>query len=115
MGAFTTDALPVLSGLARGYAVCDHWFSFGLMTAHSLTWKIYGYSEEPLTRKNFPDTTGAPDANFGTFADFTADAAAGRLPQYSFLEPSWGSSGNSQHPNYDVALACGCPPCWSRR
>src|SRR5271163_1999152 len=30
--------------------------------------------------------------------------AAGTLGAYTFLEPSWGSSGNSQHPNYDVAL-----------
>ena len=27
MGIFTPEMLPVLSGLARGYAVCDHWFS----------------------------------------------------------------------------------------
>lgn len=27
MGAFSPEALPVLSGLARGFAVCDHWFS----------------------------------------------------------------------------------------
>ena len=27
MGVFTPDLLPVLSGLATGYAVCDHWFS----------------------------------------------------------------------------------------
>jgi phospholipase C len=138
MGIFTPEALPVLSGLARGFAVCDHWYSsvptetfpnrafacaatsqghmndgsasytvqsvFGLMTAHNQSWKIYGDDAEPLTRKNFPDTTSAPDANFGEFADFTADAAAGSLPAYSFLEPSWGSSGNSQHPNYDVSL-----------
>src|SRR5579875_1030820 len=114
MGAFTPGALPVLSGLARGFAVCDHWYAsvptetfpnrafacaatsqghmndgsasytvpsiFGLMTQHSQTWKIYGYNAEPLTRKNFPDTTSAPDTNFGKFADFTADAAAGGLP-----------------------------------
>jgi phospholipase C len=138
MGIFTPEALPILSGLARGFAVCDHWYSsvptetfpnrafacaatsqghmndgtasytvqsiFGLMTAHSQSWKIYGYDAEPLTRKNFPDTTSAPDTNFGEFSDFTADAAAGNLPAYSFLEPSWGSSGNSQHPNYDVSL-----------
>ncbi|HEV2372070.1 MAG TPA: alkaline phosphatase family protein [Streptosporangiaceae bacterium] len=138
MGAFTPQALPILSGLARGFAVCDHWFAsvptetfpnrafacaatsqghmndgcssytvrsiFGLLSEHNLAWKIYGYSQEPLTRKNFPDTTSAPDANFGTFATFTADAAAGQLPAYAFLEPSWGSSGNSQHPNYDVSL-----------
>ena len=138
MGIFPPAALPVLSGLAAGFAVCDHWFSsvptetfpnrafacagtsqghmndstssytvqsiFGLMTAHNLSWKIYGYDAEPLTRANYPDTTSAPDSCFGKFADFQADAAAGTLAAYSFLEPSWGSTGNSQHPNYDVAL-----------
>ncbi|HSZ48400.1 MAG TPA: alkaline phosphatase family protein [Streptosporangiaceae bacterium] len=138
MGIFPPEALPVLSGLAKGFAVCDHWYSsvptetfpnrafacagtsqghmndsnssytvrsiFGLMTTNKNTWKIYGYDAEPLTRGNFPDTSGAPDTNFGKFPAFQADAAAGTLAQYSFLEPSWGSSGNSQHPNYDVAL-----------
>jgi phospholipase C len=138
MGMFTPAGLPVLSGLAAGFAVCDYWYSsvptmtfpnrafacaatsqghmndgsasytvqsiFGLMTAHNLSWKIYGYDDEPLTSKNFPDTTSAPESCFGKFADFQSDAAAGTLPQYSFLEPSWGSTGNSQHPNYDVSL-----------
>jgi phospholipase C len=138
MGIFPPAALPVLSGLAKGFAVCDHWYSsvptetfpnrafacaatsqghmndstssytvqsiFGLMTARGLSWKIYGYTDQPLTRGNYPDTTSAPDTCFGLFSDFQADAAAGTLAQYSFLEPSWGSSGNSQHPNYDVAL-----------
>jgi phospholipase C len=27
MGIYTPEMLPVLSGLARGYAVCDHWYS----------------------------------------------------------------------------------------
>jgi len=137
MGVFTPEMLPVLSGLARGYAVCDHWYSsvptetipnrafvaaatsqghmndstksftvptiFGLLTAKGIRWMIYGYDKDPLTRLDFPDTTSAPDANFGRFADFRADAAAGQLPGYAFLEPSWGSAGNSQHPNYDVA------------
>jgi len=141
MGVFTPESLPVMSGLAGGFAVCDHWYSsvptetfpnrafacagtsqghmndatasytvqsiFGLMSAHSLSWKIYGYNAEPLTRANFPDTQSAPDTNFGKFADFQADCANGTLPAYSFLEPSWGSAGNSQHPNYDVALGEG--------
>jgi phospholipase C len=138
MGIFTPAMLPVLSGLARGYAVCDHWFSslptmtlpnrafacaatsqghmddkshsftvksiFGLLTASHVTWAGYGYNEEPLFRGNFPDTLSAPDANFGKFADFQKAAAAGSLASYVFLEPEWSSTGNSQHPNYDVAL-----------
>ena len=27
MGVFPPAALPVLSGLAKGFAVCDHWYS----------------------------------------------------------------------------------------
>ena len=27
MGCFTPEALPVLSALAKGYAVCDQWFA----------------------------------------------------------------------------------------
>ncbi len=138
MGAFAPEALPVLSGLARGYAVCDQWFAsaptetlpnrafanaatsqgfmddktksytapsiFGALSNRGLDWRIYGYDKDPLTRHNFPDTLNAPDAHFGVFTDFQAAAQAGTLPPYTFLEPSWGESGNSQHPAGNVAL-----------
>ncbi len=138
MGCHTPATLPVLSALARGYAVCDRWFGsaptetmpnrafacagtsqghlddvtksftvpsiFGHCGQHGVSWKIYGYNRKPLTRLNFPDTTEAPAANAGLFTDFQSDAAAGTLPAFSFLEPSWNSTGNSQHPNYNVAL-----------
>jgi phospholipase C len=138
MGCFTPEALPVLSALARGYAVCDHWYSsaptetlpnrafacagtsqghmddkthtftcpsiFGLLDSHQLGWSIYGYDAEPLTKSDFPDISSAAASHFGHFTDFTAAAAAGTLPPFTFLEPSWSSSGNSEHPNYDVAL-----------
>jgi phospholipase C len=138
MGMYTPALLPVLSGLARGYAVCDQWFSsaptetlpnrafvcagtsqghmddhtksytcpsiFGLMSQHNQSWMIYGYDQQPLTRLNFPDTTKASDDHFGLFTDFQTAAKNGTLPAYTFLEPSWESTGNSQHPNYDVAL-----------
>ncbi|HEX4702286.1 MAG TPA: alkaline phosphatase family protein [Pseudonocardiaceae bacterium] len=138
MGCFTPKSLPVLSGLASGYAVCDHWFSsaptetmpnrafvcsatsqghmddkthtftspsiFGLLGKHSLTAGIYGYTSKPLTANTFTDIASTPSTKIGLFKDFTAAAAAGTLPNFSFLEPSWGSAGNSQHPNYDVAL-----------
>ena len=77
---------------------------FGLLGEHGLKWAIYGYDSPPLTRLNFPDTTNGAESHFGLFKDFQAAASAGTLPPYSFLEPSWGSSGNSQHPNDDVAL-----------
>ncbi len=138
MGVFTPDLLPVLAGLARGYAVCDLWFGsvptetlpnrafacaatsqghmsdstksytcptiFGLLSKHNLDWAIYGYDTPPLTRHTFPDTTNAADQHFGLFTDFQTAAAAGTLPPFTFLEPSWDPNGNSQHPNYNVAL-----------
>jgi phospholipase C len=138
MGCYAPDTLPVLSALARGYAVCDQWFAsvptetmpnrafacsatsqghmddktrtftspsiFGLLSQHQIGWAIYGYNAPPLTKSNFPDIQSAPASNFGEFAAFQAAAAAGSLPAFAFLEPSWNSAGNSQHPNYNVAL-----------
>jgi phospholipase C len=138
MGMFTPDLLPVLSALARGYAVCDMWFGsvptetlpnrafvcagtsqghmddkttsytcptiFGLLSQNNLDWAVYGYDAPPLTRNTFTDITSAADTHFGLFTDFQAAAANGTLPPFAFLEPSWDAKGNSQHPNYNVAL-----------
>ncbi len=137
MGVYPPAMIPILSGLARGYAVCDYWFSSaptetfpnrafvamatsqGRMgdapapfTAPSIytsigkgraTWGMYGYDKEPLSRHSIADITHAPNSNFGLFKDFKSAAANGTLPNYVFLEPQWGSAGNSQHPNYDVS------------
>ncbi|OOP64955.1 phosphoesterase [Arthrobacter sp. SRS-W-1-2016] len=138
MGCFTPEALPVLSAMAKGFAVCDAWFAsaptmtmpnrafacagtsqgnlddkakrftvpsiFGHLGNHGIPWKIYGETASPLTKLDFDDTRHAPASNSGLFTDFQADAAAGKLPAYAFLEPSWSSTGNSEHPNYNVAL-----------
>ena len=138
MGMYTPDMLPIMSGLAKGFAVCDHWFAsaptqtipnrafaaagtsqghldnhvkiftcpsiFGRLSDANMDWAIYGYTKDPLTRLDFPDTQHADETHFGHFRDFKARAAAGTLPAYAFLEPDFGSGGNSQHPNYDVAL-----------
>ena len=77
---------------------------FGLLDAAGLGWAVYGYDAEPLTKNTYTQISSAAASHFGKFADFQAAAAAGTLPPYTFLEPSWSSSGNSQHPNYDVAL-----------
>ena len=77
---------------------------FGLLGQHNIPWAIYGYATPPLTKDTFTDITGADPSHFGVFTDFTAAAAHGTLPAFTFLEPSWSSTGNSQHPNYDVAL-----------
>jgi len=137
MGVFTPQSLPILSSLAKGYAVCDHWFGsaptetlpnrafalmatsqghlddsvkvytapsiFTLLGAHGGTWAIYGYDQLPLSQQSVADITQAPAGHFGKFQDFANAVGAGTLANFVFLEPSWGSQGNSQHPNYDVS------------
>ncbi|HEY2011652.1 MAG TPA: alkaline phosphatase family protein [Rhizomicrobium sp.] len=137
MGMYTPELLPILSGLAKGYAVCDHWFAsvptmtmpnrafalagtcqghlddhtkiftcpsiFGRLTKKNVDWGVFGYNRDPLTQHDFPDTKNAPQEHFGHFRDFQEKAKDGELPAFSFLEPSWDATGNSQHPNYDVA------------
>ncbi|MFF3820354.1 alkaline phosphatase family protein [Streptomyces bluensis] len=147
MGCFTPEGVPVLSGLARGYAVCDHWYCsvptqtlpnrafalagtslgylldrtsldlvkttkkpmfdtpsiFGRLSDSNTDWMVYGYNKWPKTMADFPDTHQADKRHFGLFMDFKNAAANGSLPAFTFLEPSWGNVGNSQHPNDDVA------------
>ena len=138
MGMYTPATLPVLSKLAAGYAVCDHWYAsaptetfpnrafvamatsqgfvqdksnsiytapsiFTALTKKSATWSVYGYDAPPLTRGSVSDIKDAPESQFGEFADFQKAAKAGALANYVFLEPMWGTKGNSQHPNYDVS------------
>ena len=137
MGMYPPELLPIMSGLAKGYAVCDRWFAaaptqtipnrafaaaatsqghldnhvkvftcpsiFGRLSDADQDWAIYGYNRDPLTRHDFVDTQHADESHFGHFRDFQHRAAAGKLPAYTFLEPSWSSTGNSQHPNYNVA------------
>jgi phospholipase C len=77
---------------------------FGLLGGSNISWGIYGSNAEPLTKSTFTDVASAANGTIGKFADFQAAAAGGTLPSFTFLEPSWGATGNSQHPNYDVAL-----------
>ncbi len=138
MGMYTPALLPILSGLAKGYAVCDHWYAsaptetfpnrafvhmatslghlsdsaakvfaapsiFTALGKKGVTWSVYGYKAPPLTRGFVADIATAPESHFGEFADFQKAVAAGTLASYVFLEPQWGSAGNSQHPNYNMA------------
>jgi phospholipase C len=139
MGCFAPNTIPVLSGLARGFAVCDQWFAsvpggtfpnrafaltgtsqgrmddkaqsstaptiFRLLSDHGLDWAIYGYNNLPLTRRNHDDLNwGSSQGHLGNFSDFQVVAASGTLSPFTFLEPSWGSAGNSQLPTYSIGL-----------
>ncbi|NQY05438.1 MAG: phosphoesterase [Flavobacteriaceae bacterium] len=172
MQIYTPETLPVLSGLAKGYAVCDHWYCsaptetlpnrafthmgtsegylydekksyrsksiFKHLNDHGKSWGIFGNNGRPYTIPFCEDLDGImtshgstykdentkdenesgsviqhlspnptpviQNAKWGSFDDFKTILQQGNgLPEYTFLEPVWGSKGNSQHPNYNVA------------
>jgi phospholipase C len=76
---------------------------FSLLSTHGCTWAQYGYDQLPLGQQLVADIAQAPAANFGKFQDFKNAVQTGTLANFVFLEPSWGSQGNSQHPDYDVS------------
>ena len=152
MGAYAPSMLPVMSTLARRYAVSDRWFSpaptetapnrgfayaatslgkmadsapwcwqtksiFQSIDEAGKRWKAYGTPDRPLLVTSYPyllRLADGPRASryFGGFDDFLADAKTGRLPNFAYVEPSWGTYtsqfdnvnlGTDQHPVEDVA------------
>ncbi len=142
MEAYSPQQLPVLSGLARSFAVCDAWFSsvptdtwpnraflhagtsngnvvngdpvdparwnvktiFETLEEIGVSWKVYCDTllTPPLTLLMFPRLARYAFDRFAHFDAFKKDCAAGRLPRYSFLEPSFLDDPNDQHPPHDV-------------
>jgi phospholipase C len=69
-----------------------------------VSWKVYNDSLfMSLTRMQFPNLWKPElQPHFHGFDDFREDAAAGRLPAYSFVEPSFLIGPNDEHPPHDV-------------
>lgn len=148
MGGFSPEQLPVLSTLAREFAVYDAWFAavpsqtycnrsfFHASTSHGfvtnkhgagydkwldadavptifnrleeagISWKIY-FDELQLV--SLTGVQHAPSLeqywrteHFGHMSEFYEDAAAGKLPAYSFIEPRMVYNHNDFHPPFGV-------------
>jgi phospholipase C len=145
MGAYTPAMLPVLSTLAREFAVYDHWHAavpsqtfanrsffhastssgfvinkgrqgfakwvdpalnnaptiFNRLEAAGLSWAVY-FDESQLISVtgliHAPQLQRYWKTNFRTMAQFHEDAASGRLPVYSFIEPRQIYNHNDMHP-----------------
>lgn len=138
MNGFTPESLPVLSGLAHHYAVCDRWFCsvpsqtlcnrcfsvaatsrgfvnnspdpkwllthsptiFNRLEEAGLPWHVY-YDEldiVPLTRLVQPTLWDMPHSRFKKMDDFHKDAAHGKLPPFSLIEPRFFLDHNDAHP-----------------
>lgn len=78
---------------------------FTVLGAVGASWAVYHDTVliPSLTRTMFPELwPGSLDGNFRGFSEFLQDCANDRLPQYSFLEPSFLIDPNDDHPPHDV-------------
>jgi phospholipase C len=89
--------------------ICDAPTIFNRCSAKNVSWRVYhgvehqdlGFSLTRTIMSALHDP--ALDANFVPMTRFAADAAAGDLPAYAFLEPQFSGPGqNDQHPNADI-------------
>jgi phospholipase C len=82
---------------------------FNVLHELGVTWKVYADNSIPgiptLTRYEFLTQLASPflAGHFCGFGQFQKDAAAGKLPSYSFIEPSFLERKNDQHPPHDVS------------
>jgi phospholipase C len=79
---------------------------FEVMEATGHSWRVYNDTFlMSLARLQFPqlwDPLLKP--HFHGMEEFEEDAAAGKLPEYSFVEPSFQIEPNDEHPPHDVSL-----------
>ena len=145
MGAYTPAMLPVLSTLAREFAIYDHWHAavpsqtfanrsffhastsngfvinkgrqgfgkwvdpalnkaptiFNRLEAAGQSWAVYFDESQLLSLTGLihaPQLQPYWKTNFRTMTRFREDAATGRLPAYSFIEPRQIYNHNDMHP-----------------
>ena len=146
MTGFTPRQVPVLSALARGFGVFDHWFSevpsqtfanrsfwtaatssgftvnspvdnwlmhndaetlFDRIEARGRTWKVYVAEPDRFSMTgliHYPRLKDRFATHFVPFSRFEADAAAGELPDFSFIEPCLVLGHGDYHPAMARAL-----------
>ena len=143
MQCYAPEQLPVLTALARGFAICDAWHAscpcqtfpnrafvhtgtscgkvnnwpyspfdydvptvFNLLTEMRVDWAVYNHSIfESATRLQFPKLWDVLlGGHFHDFDDFQEATRQGKLPRYSFVEPSFLINPNDEHPPHDVLL-----------
>jgi phospholipase C len=149
MTGFTPEQIPVLSALARGFGVFDHWFCevpsqtftnrsfwtaatssglvvnepvsnwlahnnaetiFNRLEEHGKTWKVYVAEPERFSATgliHYPRLRDRFATHFVPFAQFEADAAAGDLPDLSYIEPCLILGHGDYHPAVSRALGHG--------
>jgi len=99
--AATSSGLVVNSPARKWFTKNDAETIFERLEAHGKTWKIYVMEPMPLSFHgviHFPRLRDRLATNVVTFAEFERDAAAGTLPDFSFIEPDMMGGHGDYHP-----------------
>jgi phospholipase C len=149
MTGYGPAQIPVLSSIARGFGVFDHWFSevpsqtfpnrsfwtaasssglvvnspvtkfmthndaetiFDRLERHGKSWKVYVMEPMPVSFTGIIHYSRLKHrlmTHFVPFAEFPRDAAAGTLPDFSFIEPNMISGHGDYHPAIGRCLGHG--------
>ena len=146
MSCYTPEQVPVISGIAKGFATSDHWFCevpsqtftnrsfyhaatasgllvnapydrfptqndaetiFERLEAAGLSWRVYVDPGQPFSLTGLihaPRLSKYFASHFSSLDDFFDDCEHGKLPTYSFIEPSLLHGHNDYHPALDVLI-----------
>ncbi|HLK31949.1 MAG TPA: alkaline phosphatase family protein, partial [Terriglobales bacterium] len=79
---------------------------YNVLSEMKVDWVVYNDSIlESATRLQFPQLWDLLlESHFRGFDDFQQDARQGKLPRYSFVEPSFLINPNDEHPPHDMLL-----------
>lgn len=109
-----------------GTVVREHHSFFATLDAFNITWRNYvpsfGQPDAEGTPRLFPLDNVTAAAHGAERSQFFVDAAAGTLPQYSFIDPN-GTFDSQENPQnvvngealmFDVVKALGASPLWNK-
>ena len=101
--AATSSGLVVNSASAKWMTKNTAETVFERLEAHGKTWKVYVAEPMPLSITgfiHFPRLQERLATHFVPLEEFVKDAAAGTLPDLSWIEPDMASGHNDYHPAY---------------
>jgi phospholipase C len=103
----TSSGIVVNSPVRKWFSENDAETIFERLEQHGRTWKIYVMEPMPLSFHGVIHYSRLKDrlaTNVVPFADFERDAAAGTLPDFSFIEPNFFSGHGDYHPAFGRSL-----------
>ena len=105
--AATSSGLVVNGPVGKWFTKNDTETIFERLEQHGKTWKVYVLEPMPLSFAEMMHYSRLKDplaTNFVPFAEFEKDAAAGTLPNFSFIEPNFISGHGDYHPAIGRAM-----------